>query len=140
MTAWVLVLAGVTAGDGGVRTGAAREPVGINFEACAWEGTFQTADGESGRAEWREGVIRLLHPLGLGRVLPVLARGSAGPGTLEVGPPDGRRGRWYAACREERGGVAVRLVAGNGPGAASWAWLTLHPAARKPHPRPLGLP
>jgi hypothetical protein len=140
MTAWVLVLAGVTAGDGGVGTGAAREQVAVNTGACAWEGTFRTADGESGRAEWRDRVIRLHHPLGPGRVLPVLARGTAGPGTLEVGRPDGRKGRWYASCQAERGGVAVRLMAGDGRRATTWAWLTLHPAARKPHPRPLGLP
>ncbi|HZY88716.1 MAG TPA: hypothetical protein VFE78_28085 [Gemmataceae bacterium] len=140
MTALVLVLAGVTAGDGGKQMEAARGPAAVNFEACAWEGTFRTADGESGRAEWRDGVIRLHHPLGPGRVLPVLARGTAGPGNLEVGHPDDRLGRWYAACRCERSGVAVRLVAGDGPTATTWAWLTLHPAASKPHPRPVGLP
>jgi hypothetical protein len=136
----LVLLAGVAAGDGGQRVGAAREPLAVHFEACGWEGRFRTADGESGRAEWRDGAIRLHHPLGPGRLLPVLARGTAGPGTPEVGPPDGRRGRWYAACRAERGGVTVLLVAGDGPAGATWAWLTLHPVAGKPNRRPLGLP
>ena len=39
MTAWVLVLAGVTAGDGGMGMGAAREPVAVHFEG-RWEGTL----------------------------------------------------------------------------------------------------
>jgi hypothetical protein len=60
----------------------------------------------------------------------VASRGTTAPpvpGTLEVGPPDGRLGRWYAACRCERVGITVRLVASD-----RRAWLTLHPAARKP--------
>src|SRR5437764_812020 len=82
-------VAGGRAGGGGGRAGRARARVAVPFEGWAWEGRFGTADGESGRAEWRDGAIRLLHPLGPGRRLPVLARGAAGPGTLEVGPPDG---------------------------------------------------
>ncbi len=39
MTAFVLVLAGVAAGDGGQRMGAAREPVAVNLEAGNWHGT-----------------------------------------------------------------------------------------------------
>jgi hypothetical protein len=44
MTAWVLVLAGVTAGDGGMRAGAASapltEPLRLDFSRD-WEGTVQ---------------------------------------------------------------------------------------------------
>ncbi len=39
MTAWVLVLAGVTAGDGGTGTGAAGELVAVSLEG-RWEGTL----------------------------------------------------------------------------------------------------
>jgi hypothetical protein len=56
MTAWVLVLAGVTAGDGGMRTGAAREVVSAKPRPdVRWEGTCRDENGLRWHAWLREG-------------------------------------------------------------------------------------
>jgi hypothetical protein len=56
MTALVLVLAGVTAGDGGMATGAAREAVSVMPRPdVQWEGTCRVANGLRWRAWLREG-------------------------------------------------------------------------------------
>jgi hypothetical protein len=58
MTGIVLVLAGLTCGDGGQGTVAAREPITLHL-AEGWEGTWETGSGNSFRAVMRGGVIDL---------------------------------------------------------------------------------
>ena len=69
MTAWVLVLAGVTAGDGGMRPGAAAEPVraaprlDVKWEGGGWVGGSPVAvwlDG--GRLFWGDGSFNVSYP------------------------------------------------------------------------------
>jgi hypothetical protein len=56
MTAWVLVLAGVAAGDSGTGTGAAREVVyAVPRPDVPWEGTCRDANGLRWHAWLREG-------------------------------------------------------------------------------------
>ncbi len=57
MTTLILVLASVAAGDGGMRTGAAREPVDIRLEGW-WEGEEESNLGTA-RVDLRHGMLRI---------------------------------------------------------------------------------
>jgi len=61
MTAWVLVLAGVAAGDGGMRMGAATAPVAVDLGG-RWVGTYEDDGGFPKVAELSRGVLRLWPP------------------------------------------------------------------------------
>jgi hypothetical protein len=62
MTAWVLVLAGVTAGDGGMGMGAAREPVAVGLDGW-WEGE-EECQWDTTRVDLRRGVLRVFDRAG----------------------------------------------------------------------------
>ncbi len=58
MTAWVLVLAGVAAGDGGTGTGAAMAPVASDLGG-RWVGTYHAVGRKTQEAELDGGVLRV---------------------------------------------------------------------------------
>jgi hypothetical protein len=86
----VLVLAGVVAGDGGVQTGAAREPVAVHLFDGDWEETWENlwwTDSPS-RADLRGGVLRVFDCVGEVQLTGRLSR--HGEGTVRVRDAWGR--------------------------------------------------
>jgi hypothetical protein len=118
MTGFVLALAGLTCGDGGMGAGAAREPVGINFEACAWEGHWNLC-GADLQAELHGGVFRVT--AGGQHVISfwVVRTGQSGR-------------RLYYQDRGRIVGCTMRLDGDRLTVKAGMAVLTLKPAASKP--------
>jgi hypothetical protein len=133
MTALVLVLAGVAAGDGGVRTGAATapltEPLRLDLSR-EWEGTAQV------------GNVTCPVRLGRGEMTLFLRRPITQPLTLTLSPGGLARGSWgterlQGTYRVQGGGLLVRLTPIDPARPAALApgdgyLLTLKPAARRP--------
>jgi hypothetical protein len=141
MTAWVLVLAGLTAGDGGQVMGAAGEPVGVNFEACAWEGTWQVGDCSPVPVELRR--CRLTFGVrGGGEDMRLSSRCTIRPqpnggiaftwgGTLFQGTYRLDGSRVIIRLKVMPAGVVLKMPAGV-VGTTLGEVLILHPAASKP--------
>jgi hypothetical protein len=135
MTAWVLVLAGVAAGDGGMGMGAATAPVAVDLGG-RWVGTCDPHVGKRMTAELHSGVLRIgSDPTAACYRFPARpAPGLEGQALLVANAPVGRMPVIY---RLERGRLVICCSLNK-----EWpkdfnitpttVLLTLKPAARKP--------
>jgi hypothetical protein len=109
MTAWVLVLAGVTAGDGGMGTGTAASPVAVELSG-RWVGTYQEEGFKPEPAELDRGVLRVgpnRMPLRC-RFRTQTAGGLQGTVIIVPGPPLGVPvGEIAAVYKLERGRLVI---------------------------------
>jgi hypothetical protein len=133
MTAWVLLLAGVTAGDGGQRMGAATapltEPLRLDFSR-EWEGGLQI------------GGVTYPVRLSRGEMTLFLRRPVTQPLTLTLSPGGQARGSWgqdrfHGTHRVEGDRLLVRFTPADPARPAAFTAqggyvLTLKPAARRP--------
>jgi hypothetical protein len=106
MTAVVLALAGLAAGDGGPGLGAARQPVALDVQlGDRFKGYMRLPDGTAFRVEM-EGKTFRLWPPGRHRVLGDCERSADGPGRFRLQWGDVPLG---GAVRRERRGVTLIL-------------------------------
>jgi hypothetical protein len=135
MTALVLMLAGVTAGDGGVRAGAATAPVAVDLGG-RWVGTYQVAVGKTMTAELNGGVLRIgANPAAVRyRFTARRAAGLEGPVLLVPDIPIDHipaiykveRGRLVICCSQTKERPTDFSIT------PTTALIVLKPAARKP--------
>jgi hypothetical protein len=135
MTVWVLILAVVTAGDGGQSVGAAWEPVAVHFTGN-WEGVWHSESGDI-EASMSGGVLRATGPLWDRLCGRYLLRPDVGGKVIVTWDAD-RRGVFRGIYKEERGRLVICFSENAGerptefkPGRYVYL-LVLKPAARKP--------
>ncbi len=134
MTAWVLML-GLVAADGGVRTGAAAAPVAVNLDG-RWAGPCLPQIGKRMTAELHGGVLRIgSAPSAVRYRFP--ARPAPGLEGRALLVPDAPVGRMPVFYKLERGRLVICCSLNKewpeGFNLTSTTLLlTLKPAARKP--------
>jgi hypothetical protein len=136
MTALVLILSGVAAGDGGTRAGAATAPVAVDLGG-RWVGTYQAEGRKPQAAELSGGVLRVMPAR-----FPFHCRFTARPGGGLEGTvvlvPDAPIGNLPAIYKLERGRLVICCSQTNDLPTAfavtrTTGLLTLKPAdSRKP--------